>query len=173
MIDPTDDLPPMSPIREAAIRRLVVGHAVAAVEAKVRFRHRRWMIWTGAGLLAAGLGATAGSIVLQARSVSNDHIVHCLTSDRRSPDGSYPGPMASVATENERGRVDDALQVCKMMWEQGAMAPGFDPTSTTNKPGLVPPALIVCVLPDGSAAVVPSSDPAVCRELGLAPSKQD
>ena len=169
MSDHIDEGPEMRAGRETAIRALILEQVAESREAKARRHRRKWFVWGGVGLLTVGLGSTAAGIVLQAQSVSNEHIVHCLSSEQRAADGSYPGPMASIASFDQRGRADDAVKVCVMMWEQGALGPGFDPTSTTNAPGYVPAAFVVCVMSDGSAAVVPSEKPAVCSRLGLAP----
>lgn len=168
MSDYIDEGSEMRPSREIAIRALVLEHVAESREAKVRKHRRKWFVWSGVCLLTVGLGSTAAGIVLQTQSVSNEHIVHCLSSEKRAADGSYPGPMASIASSDQKGRADDAVQVCSMMWEQGALDPGFDPTSTTNAPGRLPDAFVVCVMPDGSAAVVPSTNLAVCTRLGLA-----
>lgn len=164
--------PAMRPERDAAIRAMLVDEVRSAPEVKAARRRRNWMIWSGAGVLAIGIGATAGAVVLQATQVSNRQIVHCLSSDQRAADGSYPGSSASLASSDEQGRVDDAVELCTMMWEQGVLEDGFDATSMTNPPGEVPPAFQLCVMPDGSAAVVPSDEPAVCSRLGLAPLEE-
>ena len=166
----TDDrTPQMNPAREAAIRSMLLEQVRNASAQKAARRRKQWTVWAGAGILSVGLGATAAAVVLDATKVTNDQIVHCLESDQRAADGSYPGPMASIASEDQRGRVDDAIALCTMMWEQGVFEPGFDPVKATNPPGEVPAAFQVCVMPDGSAAVVPSDEPAICSRLGLAP----
>lgn len=164
--------PAMRPERDAAIRAMLVDQVRSAPEVKAVRRRRNWLIWSGAGLLAIGVGATAGAVVLQAAQVSNRQIVHCLSSDQRAADGSYPGSQASLASTDEQGRVDDAVELCTLMWEQGVFEDGFDATSASNPPGEVPPAFQLCVMPDGSAAVVPSDQPAVCSRLGLAPLEE-
>ena len=161
--------PAMRPERDAAIRAMLIDEVRRAPEMKAARRRRNWMIWSGAGVLAIGIGATAGSVVLQAAQVSNDHIVHCLSSDRRAADGGYPGSQATLASRDGQGRVDDAIELCTLMWQQGVFEDGFDAASASNPPGAVPPAFQVCVMPDGSAAVVPSDEPAVCSRLSLAP----
>lgn len=161
--------PAMRPERDAAIRAMLVDQVRSAPEVKAVRRRRNWMIWGGAGVLAIGVGATAGAVVLQAAQVSNTQLVHCLSSDQRTADGGYPGAQATLASPDEQGRVDDAIELCSQMWEQGVFESGFDATSASNPPGEVPPAFRVCVMPDGSAAVVPSDEPAVCTRLGLAP----
>ena len=165
--------PSMRPERDAAIRAMLVEHVRDAPEAKAARRRRNWMLWSGAGVLAIGIGATAGTVVLQATQVSNTQIVHCLSSDQRAADGSYPGSQASLASIDEQGRVDDAIELCTSMWQQGVFEDGFDATSMSNPPGAVPPAFQLCVMPDGSAAVVPSDEPAICSRLGLAPLEGD
>lgn len=170
MNDTLDDgYPEMRPGREAAIRSLVLEQLEESRERKVLWRRRRWFAWGSAGLLIVGLGATAAGMVLQSQTVSNDELVRCLISDERAADGSYPGAMASVAFDSDSERALSAIEICTMMWEQGALEPGFDPTSLTNAPGVAPEAFVVCVMSDGTAAVVPSSEPAICSRLGLAP----
>jgi len=161
--------PSMRPERDAAIRAMLIEHVRAAPEIKAVRRRRNWMLWSGAGVLAIGIGATAGAVVLQAAQVSNTRIVHCLSSDQRAADGSYPGSQATLASTDEQGRVHDAIELCTTMWQQGLFASGFDPTAMSNPPGEVPPVFQVCVMSDGSAAVVPSDEPAICSRLGLAP----
>ncbi|WP_157000931.1 hypothetical protein [Agromyces laixinhei] len=161
--------PEMRPERAVAIRSLVLQQVAESREKKARWRRNRWFAWGGVGVLVVGIGATAAGVVLQAQMVSNEQIVHCLLSDQRAGDGSYPGTMGSLASANGEARAIEAVEVCTMMWEQGAMDPGFDPRSTTNAPGVVPKAFVVCVMPDGSAAAVPSAEPAVCQRLSLAP----
>lgn len=164
-----DDGPEMRPEREKAIRALVLERVAQSREIAARKHRRKWFVWGGIGLLTVGVGSTAAGIVLHSQAVSNEQIVHCLSSEQRAADGSYPGAMASTASSDQVGRVDDAVEICSMMWKQGALTQGFDPTSATNAPGQVPAAFVVCVMPDGSAAVVPSAQPGVCTRLGLAP----
>ncbi len=171
MID-DDQGPSMRPGRDTAIRAMLVDHVRQTPEVKAARRRRNWMIWSGAGVLAIGIGATAGTVVLEATRVSNTHIVHCLSSDERAADGGYPGSAASMASNDGKGRVEDPIGLCTSMWEQGIFEDGFDPLSLTNPPGEVPPAFQLCVMPDGSAAVVPSDEPAVCSRLGLAPLEE-
>lgn len=169
MSDLLDGTPEMRSAREAAIKALVLERLEESRERKARWRRNRWFAWGGVGVLVVGIGATAAGVVLQAQTVSNEQIVHCLLSDERAADGSYPGTMGSLASADGEARAIEAVEVCTMMWEQGAMEPGFDPRSTTNAPGQVPEAFVVCVMPDGSAAAVPTSTPAICQRLGLAP----
>ncbi|WP_157002686.1 hypothetical protein [Agromyces laixinhei] len=161
--------PEMRPRREAAIRALVIEQLGETRERKARWHRNRWFAWSGLGVLVVGIGATAAGVVLQAQTVSNEQVVHCLLSDERAADGSYPGSMGSLASADGEARAVEAVEACTMMWQQGAMEPGFNPRSATNAPGEVPEAFVVCVMPDGSAAAVPSSEPAVCQRLGLAP----
>jgi len=170
----TDDEsgPAMRPERDAAIRAMLIDEIRRAPEMKAARRRRNWMIWGGAGVLAIGIGVTAGAVVLHASQVSNQQIVHCLSSDQRAADGSYPGSQATLASSDEQGRVGDAIELCSLMWQQGVLEDGFDATSASNPPGEVPPAFQVCVMPDGSAAVVPSGEPAICSRLSLAPLQE-
>ena len=102
----SDDEPgsAMRPERDAAIRAMLVEQVRNAPEVKAARRRRNWLIWSGAGVLAIGIGATAGAVVLQATQVSNRQIVHCLSSDQRAADGSYPGSQASLASTDEQAR---------------------------------------------------------------------
>lgn len=162
-------IPQMRPDRDAAIRAMLVEHLRDAPAEKAARRRRRWWTISAAGVLAVGIGATAGAVVLDAARVSNEHIVHCLSSDTRAADGSYPGTAASMASDDQLGRVDNAIALCELIWREGTFGPEYDPLAVTNPPGVVPAAFQVCVMPDGSAAVVPSDEPAVCSRLGLAP----
>jgi hypothetical protein len=161
--------PSMRPDRDAAIRAMLVDQVRTAPEVKAARRRRNWMIWSGAGVLALGIGATAGTVVLEAARVSNADLVNCLSSDQRAADGSLPRLAAAIASSDGKGRVEDPVGLCTTMWEEGLFEDEYDPLAVTNPPGAVPADFQVCVMPDGSAAVVPSDEPAVCTRLGLAP----
>ncbi|MFF2387904.1 hypothetical protein [Agromyces sp. NPDC058104] len=155
------------PEREAAIRGLVLGHVEESRERDARRRRHRWFAWGGVGLVVAGLGTVTTVVWLQSQLVSNDQIIHCFRTEAL-PDGDRPDAMAYITFADEAERSEHAVEVCTMMWEQGALAPGFDPTSLTNPTGVAPESFVLCRMGDGSTAVVPSSAPAICSRLGLA-----
>lgn len=161
--------PVMRPERDAAIRRMLVEHVRDEPVAAARLRRRRVLGWSGLSVLAVGIAATAGAVLLAPTPVSDPGIVHCLSADERDADGSYPGSAATLASPSGDGRVADAIALCSLMWEQGVLEPGYDPTSADNPPGRLPDDLQVCVMNDGSAAVVPSSNESICPALGLSP----
>lgn len=103
--------------------------------------------------------------------MSETAIVHCYSSTIPNAYGAYPGSSAIIADNNGRGQSREALALCTAMWEQGALAEGFDPITPTNVPGIVPE-VRVCVMRDGSAAVVPGESSRVCQTVGLAPLEE-
>ncbi|MEF3403254.1 hypothetical protein [Agromyces sp. CCNWLW203] len=161
--------PEMRPERAAAIRAMLVEHVRAEPVVHAKRRRRRVLGWSGVGVLAIGVAATAGAVLLKPTAVSNTEVVLCMTQDERGADGSYPGSSATIAAPGGAGRVADAVGLCTLMWEQGVFDEAFDPTSASNPPGRVPGELQACVMADGSAAVVPSSNVSICAALGLAP----
>jgi len=161
--------PEMRPERDAAIRAMLVEHARSEPVVQAQRRRRRLLGWSGVGVLAIGVAATAGAVLLQPTTVSNTEMVLCMTEAERSVDGGYPGSSATIASPSGAGRVADAVGLCTLMWEQGVFDEAFDPTAASNPPGRVPDELQACVMPDGSAAVVPSSNASICAALGLAP----
>ncbi len=163
------DQPDMTPARTDAIRRSLLSTIRDEPRARVNRIRKRFAIWGGVGLLVVGGASVAGAVVLQASTVTNQNIVHCLRSAERGADGSYEESSASIsATNGTDGRVHDAVALCSEMWRQGVLSPSFDALKPTNPPGTVPADLRVCVMSDGSAAVVPGG-PNVCAALGLAP----
>lgn len=166
-----NDSPEMRPERSDAIRALLLDTIREQPARQARMRRRRWFTWGGVGILTLGIAATAGAIAVDSLKVSNETIVHCLRSDERAADGSYPSASASIADASGEGRVDDAIDLCTQMWAAGVFEPGYDPTSLDNPPAVVPD-FQVCVMPDGSAAVVPSSNRTICQAIGLAPLTQ-
>ncbi|SIN92494.1 hypothetical protein [Agromyces cerinus] len=161
--------PEMRPERDAAIRAMLMEHARTEPVAQAKRRRRRVLGWSGIGVLAIGVAATAGAVLLQPTEVSNTELVLCMTQDERGADGGYPGSSATIASPSGAGRVADAVGLCRLMWEQGVFDDTFDPTAASNPPGRVPDELQACVLADGTAAVVPSSNASICAALGLAP----
>ncbi|MFC9559068.1 hypothetical protein [Agromyces sp. NPDC056965] len=161
--------PEMHPERDAAIRAMLVEHARTEPVVQAKRRRHRVLGWSGLGVLALGVAATAGAVLLQPTAVSNTETVLCMTEAERGADGGYPGSSATIASPSGAGRVADAVGLCTLMWEQGVLDESFDPTSASNPPGRVPDELQACVMADGSAAVVPSSNASICAALGLAP----
>lgn len=164
-----DEYAEMRPFRSEAIRDALLSALRDEPMERARRKRRLYGVWGGLSALVVMLGVTAGAVILDATRISNTELVHCLSSATRNPDGSYPGSQATISTGTGEGRVEDALELCSQMWEQGVLNDGFDPDRPTNSPGTAPPALQVCVMPDGSAAVVPGPTSAVCSMIGLAP----
>ena len=161
--------PEMRPERDAAIRAMLVEHARTEPVAQAKRRRGRLLGWSGIGVLAIGVAATAGAVLLQPTAVSDTGVVLCMTQAERAADGGYPGSSATIASPSGDGRVADAVGLCALMWEQGVLDQAFEPTAASNPPGRVPDELQACVMADGSAAVVPSSNASICAALGLAP----
>ncbi|WP_127794721.1 hypothetical protein [Agromyces sp. LHK192] len=160
----------MDPGRDAAIRALLLEEIRQEPTRHSVRRRRNWWIAGGIAFAVAGVGATAGGIVLEAQRASNAKYVFCLKSDTRAADGSYPGAVGgTIASDDGRGRVENAVELCSQMWVDGLFEPDYDPVATSNPPGRVPAQLEVCVMPDGAAAVVPSDTPTICNRLGMAP----
>lgn len=158
--------PEMRPERSDAIRAMLVEHA--RTEPVVRARRRRNLVigWGGLGVLAVGVAATAGTMLLAPGPVTQTAYVQCLDEPRRNSDGTYPGSGATVAEGN--GLPTDPIELCTLMWEQGLFEPDYDPLAQTNPPGRVPDELQLCVMEDGTAAVVPSPNESICAALGMA-----
>lgn len=166
MNEPSSERP--SP-RDVATRAMLLDHVRAEPVRRAREFRRRLIGWSSAGVLVLGVAATAGAMLMPPADVSNTELVHCLSAAERNADGSYPGSAATISSPSGEGRVADATAMCTLMWEQGVLDDGFDPTAASNPPGRVPDELQVCVMDDGSAAVVPSPNESVCAALGLAP----
>lgn len=161
----------MAPHRIDQIRKLVAENIRAEHSRKQRRRKRLAVIGTvGGTILFAGI-ATGAALIIEAQSISNRTIVHCLSSASRNFDGSYPGSSATIEHDSGQGRVEDAVELCSEMWKQGAMSDSADPLDASPSPGVVPRSFTVCVMRDGSAAVVPTESENVCDTLGLAPLK--
>jgi hypothetical protein len=163
------DEPEMTDARTEAIRK-ILAERVRSEPRVQRHRRRRVAIWSGAGLATVAALTTGAAIILGEAPVTDKTIVHCLSSTTVGADGSYPGSSATIANGDGPGRVEDALDLCTQMWEQGVLSASVDPTAPTQDPGDVTvPALQVCVMRDGTAAVVPSDKPSVCQSLIMAP----
>jgi len=158
--------PEMRPERADAIRSMLVEHVRTEPAVRARRRRNRIIGWSGLGVLAIGAAATAGALVLQPASVTEERWVQCLSEPTRNSDGSFPGSSAFISEDS--GLPDDPIEVCNIMWESGTLEPDFDPTAVTNPPGRVPDDLQLCIADDGSAAVVPSSNESICAALGMA-----
>lgn len=164
------NLPGMDPRRDAAIRAMLLEEVRQAPARRAVRRRRVWWIAGGLTLAVAGVGATAGGIVLEAQRASNSQYVFCLKSETRGADGSFPGAVgATLASSDGHGRVVDAVELCSQMWIDGFFEADYDPLATDNPAGRVPEQFEVCVMADGAAAVVPSDTPTICNRLGMAP----
>jgi hypothetical protein len=172
MNDPRN-LPEMNATRDAAIRAMLFETVRQEPQRRVARKRRNWWIAGGITLAVAGVGTTAGGIVLVAQRASNSQYVFCLASDTRGVNGSFPGAVgASLASSDGRGRVEDAVELCSQMWLDGFFEQGYEPLATGNPAGRVPENFEVCVMEDGAAAVVPSDLTTVCNRLGMAPLKE-
>lgn len=134
-------------------------------------RRRRWKAvrWISPfALVAIGVTTVAGASLLGSGG-DEYSIIHCLESVARGPDGKYADAQAML-DEQRMGSptVDDALDVCREMWTQGALPFGGDPLDPTPEYHEPPAELTACVLADGDIAVVPGA-PEACRVLGPAP----
>ncbi|MBT2517430.1 hypothetical protein J7E29_08300 [Streptomyces sp. ISL-90] len=166
MNEPSNERPSA---RDAATRAMLLDHVRAEPARRARELRMRLIGWSSAGVLALGVAATAGAMLMPPADVSNTELVFCMSAAERNPDGGYPGSGATISSPSGEGRVADATALCTLMWEQGALDDGFEPTAPSTSPGRVPAELQVCVMDDGSAAVVPSPNESVCAALGLAP----
>ena len=167
------NLPEMNPARDAAIRTMLFEAVRQEPERREARKRRNWWIAGAITLAIAGVGTTAGGIVLEAQRTSNSQYVFCLATDTRGADGSFPrAGGASLASSDGRGRVDDAIELCSQMWLDGFFEHGYDPIATDNPAGRVPDHFEICVMKDGAAAVVPSNLTTVCNRLGMAPIQQ-
>ena len=161
----------MTPERTDAIRGLLLQTLRNEPHRRIQRTRRRILIWASGVFLVAGVAATGATVLLESESVSETAIVHCYSSTVPNAYGAYPGSSATIADNNGRGQAREALALCTAMWEQGALAEGFDPITPTNVPGIVPE-VRVCVMRDGSAAVVPGESSMVCQTVGLAPLEE-
>lgn len=134
-------------------------------------RPKWWQTWTGrfaivgASALVVSTGV-AGVSLLQSRPVDDTTIVHCLENASRNLDGTLSGYAATIASEDGKLNVTDAVGLCEQMWAAGTFT-SDDPLNPTPDPGVVPEAFTTCVTEDGSAAVVPGR--IECSALGLFP----
>lgn len=167
--DVDSEVPEMRPARDRAIQSLLLENISAEPRARAQRQRRRVLVWGSIGAVVVAGTVTAGAVIQQASSVSNQEIVHCLDSAELGPNGSYSGASATISHLSGSGRVHDAVALCTQMWKQGVLNGGYDPLEPTNPPGTVPAALQVCVMKDGSAAVVPSTSEGACQAIGLAP----
>ena len=138
-------------------------------------RQRWWQTLWGRISIAAGtvtLASTslAAVILLEPRPVTETGVVHCLEANSRDADGSLSGAAVSIATPNGVIPLDDAIAVCRQMWESGRFN-SLDPRDPSPTPASVPEQFTVCVTPDGAAAVAPGR--AECSALKLNPYAPD
>lgn len=138
-------------------------------------RQRWWQTLQGRISIAAGAVtlasvSLAAVILLESRPVTETAVVHCLETNSRDADGSLSGAAVSIATPSGVIPIDDAIAVCRQMWESGRFN-SPDPRDPSPTPGSVPEQFTVCVTPDGAAAVVPGR--AECSALKLNPYAPD
>lgn len=165
--------PEMTDQRTEAIRNLLAARVRDEPEIRRHKIRRRLLLWGGAGILGVAALTTGSALLFNAAPVTDISIVHCLSSIVPAADGTYPGSSATIADGTGPGRVDDALDLCRQMWQQGILSGPVDPIAPTHSPTNVEvPSLQVCVMRDGTAAVVPSDNSATCQSLGMAPLKQ-
>lgn len=164
-----EELVEFDPEKSAAIETLLVSHVRKDLVRSAS--HRRWRITAAIGipaLLVAG-ALTAGVILLADAPISDSSYVNCFSRAEIYPDGTYPGSSTMIAgSTGSQIPIQDAIDACSALWEQGVFQLGFDPTHP-SAPGTfpVPDPLTVCVMSDGSAAVIPGGR-SVCASLGLA-----
>ena len=156
--------------RALAIRDFLVDHAAEEPRRKAKHR-RRWRLasaLSGGVILAAA--TTAGIIVLQPEPIADKTIVLCMSQPTRDSAGDLPGSSATLFHEFDPGYVDDAIELCTLMWQSGALEPSINPTAVPDpEVTYQAPPLTVCVDRDGTAVVVPTSNADVCTGLRLAP----
>ncbi|MDQ1129427.1 hypothetical protein [Microbacterium sp. SORGH_AS_0888] len=135
--------------------------------------YTRWQ-WrlglVGAGALVIGAGAFAGTSLLTHKPVSDTTMVTCASDAQLNPDGSLAGTAMSVATPEGVLAIDDAIAMCRLAWNSGAMT-RTDPLDPSPPPGVAPSRFTLCVADDGTATVVPGD--ILCSSLRLHPWSAD
>lgn len=124
----------------------------------------------GAGVLVIGVGTFAGTSLLTHEPVSDTAMVNCVSEAQLNPDGSLPRIAMSVATPEGVLAIDDAIAMCRLAWESGAMT-RTDPLEPSPSPGVAPERFTLCVADDGTATVVPGE--MACSSLRLHPWSAD
>lgn len=167
-----DYLPPeqVLPAERVAVMRAAMEAYAAAHPPRRRWWRRRTLLGgVGALVLLVGAGGTALAVVLlQSKPVTDRSQARCYTVATYTSGKSFPGSSIGEASQgSERGRVENALEVCAAMWRAGILQPGA-PRAVVNpgKPQYPVPALVGCVLPGGAAAVFPGP-PDTCQRVGL------
>lgn len=119
--------------------------------------HVRWYsrvaLVLGSMFVVAG-GSIAAVVLLSPEAVTDSFVVHCLSEAKINADGTFPGAAANVSSPDGELPVDDAVNLCRQMWEAGALS-GADPLNPTPTPGSAPTEFTTCVTDNGEAAVVP------------------
>lgn len=168
MSSPTD----VSTKRAAAMRALLVETVEAEPASRRRFR-RLFALWGSIGVLSVGGLAIASAAVVDAERVDGYELVHCLGPAERGANGKYDDMQAMLEPgKSVDATIDDAVRLCTLMWEQGALPTDKDPLASEPTGSLPVPDLVVCVMKDGNPAVVPG-EASVCNALGLAPLATD
>ncbi|WP_159501294.1 hypothetical protein [Microbacterium sp. 18062] len=130
--------------------------------------YKRWygrvgIVGAGALVVAGGVAATT---LLTAEPVTDSFTVHCLSEASLNPDGSLPGTTVGLASPDGVLPIDDAIDMCTLAWESGAMD-RTDPLDPSPAPGVAPDDFTLCITDLGEAAVVPGE--VACSSLRLHP----
>jgi len=167
-----EGFPEMTEKRTDAIREALTEHLKIGPAARRRKR-RLWLAFGGGvGVVVLGGAAIAAAAIVSSQRITNRDSVYCFASAERGANGEFEMSGATLYSPSGRGRVEDAVDLCRTMWRQGVFNKDSDPLAQTNPPGDVPGELQVCVMEDGAAAVVPGR-PGVCQAVGLAPERSD
>lgn len=168
-----DTEPEMTPERSEAIRDMLLQRVRDEPEFRRRRTRQRVVVGSLAGAVFMGAFATGAAVIVNARAVSDQTIVRCLTSDKPDADGVLPGSSAMVSSGSRVELIHDARALCSELWAQGMLTPSPDATAASHAPVTVPKHLQVCVQDDGSAVVVPSDSKEICQDLGFAPADSE
>jgi len=136
-----------------------------------RWRRPRFLGGLGVAILVIGGGGASLAIALvHSKPVTQHSVARCYTVATYQPGRTFPGTtVAEADTVDQRGQVQNALQVCAAMWRAGILQPGVaDVIVHPGKPFFPVPALVGCTLPDGTAAIFPGSVD-TCQRLTLSP----
>lgn len=125
-----------------------------------------------AAIALAGGAAAAAVVYLQPQPVTNHDIARCYSVDSTAG-GFHGSDIATAGTPGSPAQIQDAVQVCALLWRDGFLVPGAP--HALHLPGgpltqhAVPP-LTACRLPGGIAGVFPGTA-STCQRLGLPPAQ--
>jgi hypothetical protein len=148
----------------------------AAIDAEPRRARRRRIKLVAVSLTgAAVVGATAATIVIASRPVTDRTIAECRS---YTADGtSIHGTETSIATNTGKpGTITDAVRDCADLWRSGILRRDLSglhiPKNFDGKlDGSLPvPPLVGCTRDDGAAVVVVGEGPQACQSAGYAPT---